>query len=169
MVRPCARCAIASLHLALGFGIERGGGFVEQDDRRILDQRARDRDALALAAGQLQAVLADRRVVAEREAHDEVVGVGRFGGGDDLGLARAGRPNAMFSRIDAAEQKHVLSDIGDLPAQRRARHRRDVLAVDGDRAAHRPRRSASIRLRIVDLPPPEGPTSAVTLPGSATN
>ena len=43
-----------ALHLPLGFGIERGGGLVEQDDRRVLEQRARDRDALALAAGQLQ-------------------------------------------------------------------------------------------------------------------
>ena len=56
------------LHMPLGFGIERCGRLVEQDDRRILDQRARDRDALALAAGELQAVLADRRVVAVRES-----------------------------------------------------------------------------------------------------
>ena len=33
-----------------GFGIEVPGRFVRQDDRRIVDQRARDRDALALAA-----------------------------------------------------------------------------------------------------------------------
>ena len=38
-------------HLQFGFRIERGGRLVEQDDRRVLDQRARDRDALALAAG----------------------------------------------------------------------------------------------------------------------
>ena len=74
------------LHLLFGFGIERGGGFVEQDDRRVLDQRARDRDALALAAGQLRAVLADRRVVAEREAHDEIMRAGGLRGGDDLAL-----------------------------------------------------------------------------------
>ena len=56
------------LHVVLGFRVERRGRLVEQDDRRILDQRARDRDALALSAGELQAVLADRRVVAVREA-----------------------------------------------------------------------------------------------------
>src|SRR5262245_42681527 len=39
------------LHMALGLGVERGGGFIEQDDRRVLDQRTRDCDALALAAG----------------------------------------------------------------------------------------------------------------------
>ena len=56
------------LHLTLGFRIERGGRLVEQDDRRVLDQRARDGDALALAAGELHAVLADRRLVAIRES-----------------------------------------------------------------------------------------------------
>ena len=56
------------LHLLLGFGVERGSGFIEQDERRVPDQRAGDRDALALAAGKLRAELADRRVIAERES-----------------------------------------------------------------------------------------------------
>ena len=68
VVRPLQSSAMRLLHVALGFGIERRGRLVEQDDRRILDQRARDGDALALAAGELQAVLADRRVVAGRES-----------------------------------------------------------------------------------------------------
>src|SRR5713101_3310771 len=50
-----------ALHLPLGFGIERSGGLVQEDDRGILEQRARNRDALALAAGELGSVLADRR------------------------------------------------------------------------------------------------------------
>ena len=77
------------LDVALGFGIERCGRFVEQDDRRILDQRACNRDALALAAGELHAVLADLSVVALREAHDEIVRMRGFRGGDDLCLAGA--------------------------------------------------------------------------------
>ena len=39
------------LHGFFGFRIQRRGGFIEQDDRRVLDQRPRHRDALALAAG----------------------------------------------------------------------------------------------------------------------
>ena len=35
-----------------GFGIEVAGRFVGQNDRRIVHQRARDRDALTLTAGQ---------------------------------------------------------------------------------------------------------------------
>src|SRR3984957_4525882 len=68
---PLAELRHRLLYVALGFGIERRSGLVEQDDRCVLDQRARDGDALALAAGKLQAVLADRGVVAGREARDE--------------------------------------------------------------------------------------------------
>ncbi len=89
VVRPRQRCSIASCTCFSDSGVECGGGFVEQDDRRVLDQRAGDRDALALAAGELDAVLADRRVVAEREAHDEVMRAGGLRGVDDLGLAGA--------------------------------------------------------------------------------
>ena len=123
------------LHQPLGFRIERGGRLVEQDDRRVLDQRARDRDALALAAGKLGAALADQGVVAFGKAGDEFVGVGGLGGGDDLLLGRAGLADRDVVADRAVEQEHVLADIGDLPAQRGARHVGDVLAVDGDGAA----------------------------------
>ena len=59
VVRPLHKFGDRFLDVALGFRIERRGRLVEQDDRRVLDQRARDRDALALAAGKLHAVLAD--------------------------------------------------------------------------------------------------------------
>ena len=39
-----------ALHQRLAFGIERRGRFIEQEKRRIAQDRARDRDALALAA-----------------------------------------------------------------------------------------------------------------------
>jgi hypothetical protein len=44
---------------ALAFIIERAGRLVEDQDARIHDQRARDGDALALAAGEAGAALAD--------------------------------------------------------------------------------------------------------------
>ena len=43
----------------LGLAVERGGRFVEQQERRVLEEGARDGDALALAAGKLDAALAD--------------------------------------------------------------------------------------------------------------
>ena len=52
------------LHLALRFRVERRGRLVEDQQRRVLEERARDGDALALAARQAHAVLADHRVEA---------------------------------------------------------------------------------------------------------
>ena len=48
----------------LDLRIERRGRLVEDQDRRVLQHDAGDRDALALAAGQLDAALADMRVEA---------------------------------------------------------------------------------------------------------
>src|SRR5262245_58295522 len=69
------------------------GGLVEHQDRRVLEDRARDRDPLALAAGELDAALADLRRVALAllpvlELEDELVRVGELRRGDDLGLGR---------------------------------------------------------------------------------
>jgi hypothetical protein len=48
----------------LDLGVERRGRLVEHQDRRVLQQHAGDGDALALAAGELDAALADMGVVA---------------------------------------------------------------------------------------------------------
>src|SRR6185503_16932798 len=55
--------------------VERRGGFVEDEDARIGEDRARDGDALALPARELHPALADDRVVARLEPFDELVGV----------------------------------------------------------------------------------------------
>ena len=52
------------LDALLGRGVHRGGRVVEHQHARVGQQRARDRDALALAARDRQAALADLRVVA---------------------------------------------------------------------------------------------------------
>ena len=79
-------------------------------------------------------MLADRRVIAEWKRHDEVVRVGRLGRGDDFGFARIGTADRDVVADRAAEQEYVLSDIGNLPTQRLARNRSDVLPVDQDGA-----------------------------------
>jgi len=52
----------------LGVDVERRGGLVEQQDRRVLQHRARDRETLALAGRELRTAFAERRVVAERSS-----------------------------------------------------------------------------------------------------
>ncbi|MNY09249.1 hypothetical protein D3C86_1421560 [compost metagenome] len=58
--------------------IEGAGGFVEQQDRRIHQQRPCDGQALALAAGQTEAAIAQMRLVTIGHGFDKVVGVGDF-------------------------------------------------------------------------------------------
>ncbi len=56
--------AEARLDRGFHFAVERRGRFVEDEDRRVLENDARDGDALALAAGELDAALADMGLVA---------------------------------------------------------------------------------------------------------
>ena len=90
----------AVLDPALGVDVDVRGRLVEDQDPRVGDQRAGERDELALAGRELHAALADRRVVAVLEARDELVGADGVGGrrGPPRRVA-SGRPNAMFSPI----------------------------------------------------------------------
>ena len=114
VVRPSQSVCSAFWIACFGFRIERRSRLVQQDDRRVLEEGARDGDALALAAGELHAVLAAGRVVALLEAHDEVVGIGRLGGRDDVLLARAGAAHGDIVAHRALEQEILLRDIADL-------------------------------------------------------
>ena len=108
------------LHQPLRFGIECGGGFIQQDDRRVLDQRTRNSNTLALAARELRAMFAHGRIVAARKTHDEVMRIGGFCGGDDFILGRAGLSERDIVADAGAEQIDILPDIGGLRAQRMA-------------------------------------------------
>src|SRR5262245_33654531 len=122
-------------HLQFRLGVERRRRFIQQYDRCILDERASDSDTLALAAGELQAVLANGGLVAARERHDEIMCIGGLGGGDDLFFActRLAKCDVFPNR--ATEQEHILSDICDVLAQRVTRTQGYILIVDEDFAA----------------------------------
>jgi hypothetical protein len=76
----------------LGPAVERAGRLVEDQDRRVLEQRAGDGDALLLAARQLEPALADHRFIALRQRGDEMVDRRALRRALDLGLARPSRP-----------------------------------------------------------------------------
>ena len=63
------------LHEQLGFGVERRGRFVQNQDGRVLQQGARDRQTLTLAAREPLPALADARLVLLRQRLDELVRV----------------------------------------------------------------------------------------------
>ena len=81
----------------VAFGVEIGVGLVEHDQERVAVERARKRDALALAGGQHRTLFADRGSVAFRQTDDQVMDAGGLGGGDDRLGARVGSNRAMFS------------------------------------------------------------------------
>ena len=121
------------LNLTLGLVVQGRGGLVQDQDGRVLDQGARDRQALALAAGQARGVLAHLGLQAVGQALDEFQQVG---GGErvaDLLLARlAQRAVADVGGDGVVEQHHVLADQRQMRAQAAQRQVVDGHVVDQD-------------------------------------
>ena len=93
------------LHESFALGVKRGGGFVEDEDCRVLEDCAGDADSLALTAGEAAAAVADEGVVAMLGGHDELMGVGDAGG--LLHLLACG---ALHSEGDVIEDGVVEED-----------------------------------------------------------
>ena len=91
-------------YLCLGGGIERARRLVEDQDRRIFQQRSRNGEPLALAAGEHAAALADRGIQPVPLALDEVKRLGALAGGKDLGIGRVGIADAQILGDRAVEQ-----------------------------------------------------------------
>ena len=106
------------LDMAFRFCIERGRCFVQDQDRRVLQQRARDGEPLALAARQTQAVVADLGIETARQRRYEFRDEGGLSGRQHM-LARQVTQGAVGDVVVNAviEQHHVLTDIGYLFAQ----------------------------------------------------
>ena len=105
------------LYQRFALGVERGSGFVEDQDGRVFQNGARNRDTLPFTTAQAQAAFADHRVIALGQGHDEFVGqrrAGRFfhrlGGNLRLPIG-----NVVAYRV--VEQDGVLGNDGDLRAQ----------------------------------------------------
>ena len=119
---------------AFRLGIERRGRFVEDEDGRVLQEGARDRESLALASRERHAELSDRRVVALRQRDDEFVGIGGLGRGHDVVHRLARVAVGDIGAHGVVEEEGELGDDRDLRPQRAQRVVADVDAVDGDAA-----------------------------------
>src|SRR5216684_2929270 len=98
------------------------------------------RIARALAAGELDAALADLRGVAAPplpvlELEDELVGMGELRRPHDLGLGRLRAAVADVFADRAVQQRGILRDHGDLRAQALLGDGGNVLPIDQDAAA----------------------------------
>ena len=113
-------------------GVDRRERLVEHQDRRVAQQRPGDGDALALAARQADAALADHRAVALGKALDEVAGVGGAHRGVDLLGRRVGLAEAQILLDRAVKQVGVLADHGEPASQVVEAERANVVAADAD-------------------------------------
>ena len=116
----------------LGLRVDAAGGLVENQHARVVQDRPGDADPLALAPGECLPALADGCVVPVREADDEVVGVGRPGGGDNLLQRRGGLAVGDVLAHRAVEEERFLQDDPDAGPQRIQVVVSHVHAVDAD-------------------------------------
>ena len=147
--------------LVAGGAVEIAGRLVGEQDRRIVRQRARDRDALLLAARELRRIV----MAALGRARPPRAAPSRA----PRGLRHAGdlhRHQDVLERGQRRQQVEELEDEADAraaqPRQRVLVERGDVDAVDARccpvDGASRP----AIRPSSVDLPLPDGPVIATT-------
>src|SRR5207248_5021768 len=106
------------LNLFFRFGIERRSGFVENENRRIFQDRARNGQSLLLPAGKKHSLVADEGVVFSRLRQNELVRVGHLSGAINVipGGVEAAKQNVVVDGV--VEQKRFLCDQADLLAQR---------------------------------------------------
>ena len=108
-----------ALHQSFAFGVEGRGRLVQKQHRRVFQDRAGDGEALALAARQRDAALAELRIVALRQGGDEAVRGRLPGGGDDRLARRVGRAIGDVVGDARPEDERVLRHKRDLGAQAR--------------------------------------------------
>ncbi len=102
------------LDLALGDGVDGGGGFVEDDHGWVFEEDAGDGEALFFALGEADAFFADVGFEAVGEVLDEVEGGGAGEGGEELGFGGVvfGEAEVVFD--GAFEEEGVLGDKADV-------------------------------------------------------
>ena len=104
------------LHEAFRFVVERGGGFVEDQDGGILVHGACNGQPLALAAGELGRVVSHHAVHAHGQAFDEGAEIGGLQRRLHAGTIQFAAQGHVGSN-GVVEHHHVLAHHGDLGAQ----------------------------------------------------
>ena len=99
VVRPGAQPGERLLHGGLALGVERAGRLVEQQDARVAQQGAGQRDALALPAREALAAGADPGREAFRQRGDEAGGRGGARRPRPAPSVAPGRPMRMLAAI----------------------------------------------------------------------
>ena len=108
-------------------GVQRAGGFVQQQDGRVFEHDAGNGHALALAARELHAALAHMGFIAAAalrvgQGVDEGGGLGALGGGVQFFLAGIGAAVEDVVAHRTVQQRGVLRDHANGVAQAVLRH-----------------------------------------------
>src|SRR2546421_2250669 len=106
-----------ALYHELACRVERARRLVEQQDRAVGEQRPRDRQALALAAGERYAALAERSIDTLRQPLDELEGESLLASSAHLFACRVRPPVAHVVEHAGGEDHRLLRHHGDQPAQ----------------------------------------------------
>ncbi len=106
------------MDLGLDPDVNRGRRVVQDQDGRVGQQGASQRDPLTLPAGEGEPLLTDDRVVAVREIADEAVRPGCPGRGHNRGVSRVRTSVADVGTNRVGEQKTVLEHHRELRPQR---------------------------------------------------
>ena len=114
---PLHQLTEPGLDHGFGLGVERTGGLIENENARLGQQSAGDREPLALAAGELDAALADDGVVGIREALGKLVHAGRAAGEEKLLFGGVGARKEDVFADRAVEEKRLLQDHAQLGAE----------------------------------------------------
>ncbi|NJM32738.1 MAG: hypothetical protein HC848_07675, partial [Limnobacter sp.] len=124
----------AFLNLDLGLAVERTRRFVEKQDRRVLQKRARDPHPLFLATREFQATLAHLGLVTIGQAFNKAMDVCGVCSRFNFGLTGARAPIANVIRNGVVKQHGILGHDANLRAQRLLLHLCDVLPINQDLA-----------------------------------
>src|SRR5581483_3118670 len=115
--------------------VEGGGSFVQNQNRRILEQRAGNGQALTLATGEPEPALPDHSIVPRGEGQNEVMRESGPGGGLDFFHGNVRLAVSDVVAYGVVEEHGFLGNDADLRSQRGERDVADILVVDEDAAA----------------------------------
>ncbi len=113
VVRPSDEVLQRLLHERLGLVVQRARGLVEDEDRRVAQDRPRDRQALLLAAGEAVAALADDGVEPVGQRADQRVDLRGARGILELLVGRVRAREAQVLAHAGVEEVGVLGHEAD--------------------------------------------------------
>ena len=120
------------LHQRFALGVERRCRLVEQQQRRVAQDRTCNGDTLALPSRQRHAAFAELRLESTGQAADEFGGVSKLGGTLDLGVIGIGPAEADVFARGRGEHHGILGHQRDTRTQLARISRSDRNAVERD-------------------------------------